>query len=488
MRRLLDHRTVVGRIAFRTPDEGQQRLRGTDGIDARRDLVRRDVGPLLSVGPVLPVGRCCGDERRQRHGAVASSRRERQVAGRLNGIGGAGFRDCLGRAVSRARARHDRPEDALQLFLVALQRMPLVDLEVRGGQRAGLVQAERVHVAQRLHRVRLLDERTHPRDPHCRQRVGDGDRHEEAIGNEPGEDRGLTDDLRYGDRLGGALEDQQHLQVHDDREHDPDDKVDFLLDRGEDPAEAAGVGNDLVRVARLADGGHLVPARARHAEGARRDPVSGRLVDGVRLARQLRLVDLDLAPDELAVEDDLVAQAQVDEVAEDEVLGLHDALNAAPSHRRRRLREDRDAVQRPLGADLLVDRDGDVRADHADGHGCVEGPADDDQRDRQEEQDVVHERERVLHDDREVGAGRRRRCLVPLTAFAAGGDLGLVETRPRVDVGVAGRRHRGRGRRPGGDGDGHRRQRTCAMPARTGEPSGGPYAALMDSVPDPRRA
>ena len=294
--------------------------------------------------------------------------------------------------------------------------MPLVDLEVRGGQRAGLVQAERVDVAQRLHRVRLLDERPHPRDAHGGQRVGDRDRDEEAIGHEARRGSWPARPICGTESVWAApCSIEQHLQVHDDREHDPDDKVDFLLDRGEDPAEAAARRQRSCSRSSPPDSGDLVPARARHAEGARRDPVSGRLVDGVRLARQLRLVDLDLSPDELAVEDDLVAKAQVDEVAEDEVLGLHDALNAAPSHRRRRLREDRDAVQRPLGADLLVDRDGDVRADHADGHGCVEGPADDDQRDRQEEQDVVHERERVLHDDREVGAGRRRRCLVPLT-------------------------------------------------------------------------
>ena len=47
------------------------------------------------------------------------------------------------------------------------------------------------------------------------------------------------------------------------------------------------------------------------------------------------------------------------------------------------------------------------------------GPADNDERDRQQEQDIVHEGERVLVDDRPVGARRAGRRRVPLSLGAA---------------------------------------------------------------------
>ena len=70
-----------------------------------------------------------------------------------------------------------------------------LDLEPVRGQRAGLVEAQDVDVAQRLDRVRLLDQRPEAQDPDRAEGVGDGDRHEQAVGHEAGEQRRVGDDV-----------------------------------------------------------------------------------------------------------------------------------------------------------------------------------------------------------------------------------------------------------------------------------------------------
>ena len=117
----------------------------------------------------------------------------------------------------------------------------------------------------------------------------------------------------------------------------------------------------------------------------------------------------------------------------------HDAV---ADHGGRRARQERDPVQRPLGADLLDDADHDVGRDHRERHDGVHRAPHQDQGDAEREQDVVDERERVLAQDLEVGARRRRQRRVAEAGRAAALDLGggQPSRRRRRQLRVAGDR------------------------------------------------
>ena len=216
-----------------------------------------------------------------------------------------------------------------------------------------------------------------------------------------------------------------------DPQHDADDEVDLRLERRDDPPERPGARRDPVGEAVRRDGLRHVAAAAGRREAAAEHLVAEPLADDVALAGELRLVDADVARDQPAVEHDLVAGLDRDEVAEHELLGRDLGDLAGPDHRRRGPREEGDPVERPLGADLLDDPDDDVGRDDAQGHEGVHRPADQHERDAQREQDVVDEREDVLAQDLRVGPGGRRRRGVAVARGAPALDLGVVEAAVR---------------------------------------------------------
>ncbi len=94
-------------------------------------------------------------------------------------------------------------------------------------------------------------------------------------------------------------------------------------------------------------------------------------------------------------------------------------------------REDGDAVQEDLGADLLGQADERVEDDDADGDEGVQVAAEDDQQDAEGEEDVVDEVEDVLAQDLAVGAARLADDDVALAGVATPLGLGLGEARRR---------------------------------------------------------
>ena len=98
----------------------------------------------------------------------------------------------------------------------------------------------------------------------------------------------------------------------------------------------------------------------------------------------MRLVHLDRAVDHLAVDQHLVARAQLDRVADDQFFRRDRPLAAVAHDRAGRPCQQRDLVQHPLRADFLHNADDDVRHDDADGDHRIHRPPDEDEADAQQ--------------------------------------------------------------------------------------------------------
>ncbi len=197
----------------------------------------------------------------------------------------------------------------------------------------------------------------------------------------------------------------------------------------------------VIRLAKLSDADRLRHVAA--AAGRRVAPAEHRvadpLADDVALAGELGLVDPEVARDQAAVEHDLVARLDRDEVAE---------RRAPPAAARSSPRPGPTVavgrVRRAIRSSVRLARISwtmptiDVGRDDAQRDEGVDRPAHQDERDAQREQDVVDEREDVLAQDLRVGPGRRRRRRVAVAGGAPAGGLGVVEAtvRRRGQVGV----------------------------------------------------
>ena len=295
------------------------------------------------------------------------------------------------------------------LVLGAGERDDLVEAEGAVGERAGLVDADHVDPGQGLDRVEPLDEGAAPGHAAGGDGEGDAGEQHEALGDE-------RDDARGG--LGDRLADRGvvHVQGDDeraaDRDHhqhqDPQQAVDVLLQRRERLAVALGLADELVGVGLGADLVGEVDPRAGDAERAGLDGVAGAPGDRVGLAGEHRLVELQPAGlGERAVGDDLLARAEPDRVAGDDVLDEQRALLAVPQHAGARGHEQGEPVELLLGPDLLQDPDPGVDQQD-DREDQVRDLSGDDQGERERAQDQVEQRERVLADDRPVAAAGRR--------------------------------------------------------------------------------
>ena len=148
----------------------------------------------------------------------------------------------------------------------------------------------------------------------------------------------------------------------------------------------------------------------------------------VGLTGQRRLVDLHVdAVDHAAVDHDLVAGVHDQQVTEDDLGRVHLALHPVAYDRRMRACQDRDAVERTLGAHLLEQADDGVGEDDADSDERVEVAAERDQRDAEAEEQDVDEVEDVVAGDLPVRAPAAERCDVTLAGGVARGGLGLRE-------------------------------------------------------------
>ncbi len=353
-----------------------------------------------------------------------------------------GPREGLDGAVHVGRGGGVVAEQGLEVLVGVVERRHLVQADHVGGQRPRLVGAEDVDVGERLHGVGLLDQ--HPLAQHAdgAEGVGEGDREHEAVGDEGDDDGRHAHALDERQVLADAAAPDEDGEGEHDDEQRADDEVDLALQGRQLAAVAGRLGGELVGEALEPDLLGLVVAAAGGAEAAREQGVAVGLEDEVGLTGEERLVDLEPALAAHApVDDYLVAGAQAEQVADHDLRGVDLALGAVAHDRRLGARQDRDAVDGALGADLLKEADERVGQDHADGDEGVEVAAEDDEEDPEAEVEVVDEVEDVGADDLLVGAAGVHLDVVALAGGAAARRFGVAETARR---GAAGPRSGGR--------------------------------------------
>jgi len=306
------------------------------------------------------------------------------------------------------------------------------DVQAVGGQGTRLIQAQGVHLGERLDGVALLHQHAAAGDAHRRERVGYRDGEEQPVGHQAGDDGRILDavgEVRAREQRAGE---QQDLDVGHDQQDRPDHEVDLALERRQDAAEGARAGRDLSGQALRADALGRIADAARDAEAAGIDERAGHLGDQVGLASELRLVHIH-APlaDHPPVDHDLVAGADHEHVADDEVHGGGRALPAVADYRRLGACQQGDVVERALGTDLLDDAHEHVERDHAGRDEGIGRATEQDEREAEQGEAHVDEGEDVLADDLPVGApGRWRRAV----AQAARPPRPRLSLREAVDV------------------------------------------------------
>lgn len=282
------------------------------------------------------------------------------------------------------------------------------------GQRARLVGADGVDVAQRLDRVHLLHEGAPPTAPRGAEGVGDRDEEEQAVGDQARQHGGGLHDAHEGEPLQRGLEQDRRAHQRNQQHDQPDHERDAPLQGCPVGAGAARVGGEAAGVAgRTHVPSELMPVAA-DAEAARQQLVAGLLDLGFRLPGEEGFVDVDPScAEERSVHDQLVAGSHVDHVSAHDLVGedldvppvAHDGDPAAV--------EQLQAVELALGADLLGRADARVEQSEAHARDGVAVPAECQQCCPDDEQDQVEEGEDVGAQDPGVAARGRTDRDVP---------------------------------------------------------------------------
>ncbi|GAA3096907.1 hypothetical protein GCM10020254_47760 [Streptomyces goshikiensis] len=194
-----------------------------------------------------------------------------------------------------------------------------------------------------------------------------------------------------------------------------------------DEREPGGLLGQLGGVGLAADLGGGEGAAAGDDEGAGHDGVAGLLQDGVGLAGEQGLVDLQaVGLADGAVDDDLVAGAEFDDVVEDDLGGGDLGGRAVAADAGFGLADDGEAVQGLLGAQLLDDADAGVGDDHV-AEEAVLDRRDDEHDHPQDADDGVEPGEDVGADDVGGRAAAADGDVVDVAAGDALGDLGSAQ-------------------------------------------------------------
>ena len=327
------------------------------------------------------------------------------------------------------------------LVVAALERHETVELDVAEGEGAGLVQAHHVDPGQALHGGKLLHQHPTPGQGQGGEEERDAGEQHQAFGH-----HAHQGGHRAGDGFAPvarlvAAELGPHEQ-RGDTQDDPGDVaqegVDALLELGAGPGEHLDLGGQAPGVGVGPHRGGLEPARARQHHRPRQHLPVGVLRDGIGLAREGRLVDLQAGGlEQDAVGGNLVAAAQLQQVVEHH-LGHRELVHPSPAHHPGGGGvEQGQAVERSLGPQLLDDADEGVQhQDHGE-QGVAEATGGQD-RHCQHGEDGVEPGEHVGADDL---ADRARGGLVDLVGLPVGDpapDVGL-----RQPFGAGGRRRGG---------------------------------------------
>ena len=219
-----------------------------------------------------------------------------------------------------------------------------VDDPQRGlGQGAGLVEADDIDGGERLDRVQLLRQRAPPRHPQRGDRVGEAGEQDQPFRDErdDGGDRGRHRGVQRRVPVPERVPEHDAERHHHGDEHEQE-LVQGALERRARVAEGARLARQPRGVAVRADRGDRVGADALDRERSGAHGVAGLARDRLGLAGEDRLVDAQrFRLLERAVGDDLVAGADPDEIADDELLHRNDprlARRGSPSPAARRAR------------------------------------------------------------------------------------------------------------------------------------------------------
>ena len=282
-----------------------------------------------------------------------------------------------------------------------VQRLDRGERQAALGDRPGLVGAQHVDAGQHLDRRQLLHEAALLAQPDHADGEGHAGEQHESLGDHPDE-AGDGGDDRVLPALVAAQElarGEQQADRDDRVADDGDDPVDVVAQRRVDQREALGLLGQLRRVVVGADLGDPHVPGAGDDGAAGQHLVAGGLDDGVGLAGEQRLVDLQaVLVEHLTVGDDLLAGAQLDDVVEDEVADGQLLHLAVAHHVDDRCVDHAQGVEHLLGAQLLDDADDAVGDDHPAEQGVLRRAGED------------HERGEDRHDQvdggEDVGRGR----------------------------------------------------------------------------------
>ena len=282
-------------------------------------------------------------------------------------------------------------------------------LDVRRGERAGLVQAQHAHAAHRLHRIGALDERLVAGQPHDRQRVGDRDHDHQPLRDQRNQDGRGARALHH--RQDAAVVADQHERDRDGRQcdqqaHGTQDPRHIPLERRLVLTERPRTGRQLVGKALGADLRRHVASLPVDTEAARENAVPDVLGDPVRLAGEQRFVGLEAPLGDPAIQQQLIPAPDHHQIAKHRQDRIDGALHAVANDRRGRPREHAQAIEALLGADLLHQPDDDVHEDQHAGHRSVPEEAQDEQHQRDQDEQDVDDREHVLTEDVPVAPTR----------------------------------------------------------------------------------
>ena len=283
----------------------------------------------------------------------------------------------------------------------AVETTHLGQAHPRLGERAGLVRADDVDPGQALDGGQFLDEALPLAEPDDAHREGDRGHEDQALG-----DHGDQCRDHAGDAVAPRLSEPEQLgpdrqQPDGDKQprDDEEDAVDAVAQLGADEGELGGLLDQAGGIRLAADLGRAVGAGAGNDETAREHLVAGFLDNGVGLTGEQRLVDFKRGGlEHLAVDDELVAWAELDEIVGDDVGAGDLSADTVAAHGGACFADDREVVQGPLCAQLLDDADGAVGDDEQSERRVDELAGGEDDR-QQDAQDRVDPREDVGPDD-----------------------------------------------------------------------------------------
>ena len=424
----------------------------------RQRLVRdRGVGALEQEHPAAERGLALGFRAQriaggQHHVRRAQHPRPVRVERRSAPLPGGGERHRLSRAPVLARTRealgdggHRRvrvrvgggePRQGRLVGCAGVQSLDLLDREATLGERAGLVDAEDVHARETLHRGELL--REHATAGQADHAHGERDAREQ---DEPLRHHG--DGAGHGGRNGPAhalvraqqlASEQQGRRRHDRVRDERQDAVDRGPELRAREGEPAGFLGQSHGVRGAAHAGGAVPARTRRYEGSRQHFVARRLQGRIRLAGQQGFVDLQpRGLERLAVHDDLVSRAEIQDVVQNHLRNGDLTLDTVAKDAGVRCRQHGEPVQRSLRPKLLHDPDQRVRDQHEAEQRVAELAHQQDHHEHRAEQGV-EPGEQIRPDDLRDGPRGCGRHVVRSAGRDALGDLGRGQTPERFPL------------------------------------------------------